>query len=184
MATRQLPLVLLIMAASTTLRAEEAGEHVITLAENAFQMQVSPDWKRVEPRVRIIDHEFAVTSAEGDELPGRVTVMGAGGTVEANIDRWLGQFTQPDGGSSRERARQEKKAIAGQEVHLLDVSGTYDDKRGPFAPGVKRPGFRMLAAIVMTKKQGNYFVKFYGPEKTVAENEKAFAEMIESLEGK
>ena len=79
-----------------------------------------------------------------------------------------------------------KTEIAGHEVRLVDVSGTYNDRRGPFAPAVKRPDYRMLAAIVsIGKKEGapasNYFIKFYGPKKTVAANEKAFTAMIESL---
>ncbi len=42
----------------------------------------------------------------------------------------------------------------------------------------------MLAAIISSKDEGNYFIKLYGPQKTVAENEKAFARMIDSLERK
>ncbi len=46
-------------------------------------------------------------------------------------------------------------------------------KRGPVAPAVERPNYRMLAAIIETGGAGNYFLKFYGPEKTVAANEKS-----------
>lgn len=53
-----------------------------------------PAWKRVKPQSGIVEHEFAVAPTEGDEQGGRVTVMGAGGSVDANIDRWFGQFTK------------------------------------------------------------------------------------------
>ena len=69
-------------------------------------------------------------------------------------------------------------------MHLVDVSGTFKDQRGPAAPAVERPKYRMLAAIVATKSLGTYFIKFYGPEHTVADNEKAFLTMIEGLEQK
>ena len=39
----------------------------------------------------------------------------------------------------------------------------------------------MLSAIVVTKEAGNYFVKFYGPEKTVGDNREKFDKMIDSL---
>ena len=44
-----------------------------------------------------------------------------------------------------------------------------------------RDDYRMLAAIIETKAAGNYFVKFYGPKATIAENEKAFQELLLSL---
>jgi hypothetical protein len=110
--------------------------------------------------------------------------MGAGGGVEANVERWYGQFTQPDGGSTRERAKVTKKKLAGHDVHLVDISGTYRDQRGPMAPAVERPNYRMLAAIVETDTLGTYYIKLYGPKQTIADNEKAFAAMIEGLAAK
>ena len=115
---------------------------------------------------------------------GRVTIMGAGGAIDANIDRWYSQFSQPDGGSTKERAKVKKIKVAGEEVHLVDLSGTYKDQRGPMAPAVERPKYRMLAAIITAGPLGNYFVKFYGPQKTVTDHEKAFLTMIEGLERK
>ena len=129
----------------------------------------------------IIEHEFAIPAAKGDAADGRMTVMGAGGGIEANIERWYGQFTQPDGGSTRERAKVKKIKAGGQDVHLVDISGTFKDQRGPAAPAAERPKYRMLAAIIVTQSLGNYFVKLYGPERTVADQEKAFVTMIEGL---
>ena len=174
-----LTLVALNVSAVTAEDKEES--QVMELAEGKLTIRVDDSWKRVKPRVRIIDHEFSIPAAEGDERPGRMTVMGAGGSIEANIARWVGQFSQPDGKSTQDRTKVEKKTIAGQEVHFVDISGTFDDKRGPFAPGVKRPKYRMLSAIILTKKNGNYFVKCYGPEKTMAKHEKAFQQMIAGM---
>ena len=47
-----------------------------------------------------------------------------------------------------------------------------------------RENYRMLAAIVQTKDSGNYFLKFYGPKATVTENEKAFRDVVDSLQVK
>lgn len=164
--------------------AKEA--HEMSLGEGYLKLKVPGAWKSVEPKVRIIDYEFAAPASEGDEIDGRMTVMGAGGTVEANLDRWFAQFIQPDGSETKDKAKTEKKKISGQEVHLVDITGTYDDKPGPFVqkPGVKRPNFRMLAAIITTKDAGNYFLKFYGPAKTIGDHEKNFRSIVNSLQAK
>jgi hypothetical protein len=156
--------------------AEEGA--LISVSEGNITLRAPAGWVKQAPRVRIVDAEFSIPAVEGDENEGRCTVMGAGGSVQANIDRWVGQF------SKTSRNQVEKKEIAGQEVHLVDLAGTYKDQRGPFAPAVSREGYRMLGAIIATKQRGQYFVKFYGPEATVAANEKAFLEMVDSLKVK
>jgi hypothetical protein len=153
----------------------------IALAGGQLQLKAPATWVRKKPQTAIIEYEFAVPASQGDTTDGRLTVMGAGGGVDANIDRWYGQFTQPDGGSTRDRAKVKKIKAAGDDVHLVDISGTFRDQRGPMAPAVERPKYRMLAAIIITKSAGNYFVKLYGPERTIADQEKAFVAMIEGL---
>jgi hypothetical protein len=151
------------------------------LSEGRIHLDAPASWTSKEPSVRILDYEFEVSAAEGDEQAGRVTVMGAGGSLKANVDRWVGQFSQPDGGGTRDRGKFEDKEIGGAKVHLVDLTGTFKDQRGPFAPATMREEYRMLAAIIQTENFGQYFVKFYGPKKTVAANEEAFEKMIESL---
>jgi hypothetical protein len=117
--------------------------------------------------------------------------MGAGGTVEDNLNRWYGQFRQPDDSANSKAAKVEHKEIADQKVTVVDLAGTYLDKPGgPFAGGqtIERADYRMLAAIVETtkkgKKTGNYFIKLIGPRQTIADNQVAFTKMIESLKEK
>ncbi|MGC4006222.1 MAG: hypothetical protein QM811_25145 [Pirellulales bacterium] len=147
-------------------------------------MTAPSSFERKQPKTRIVEHEFAVPAADGDTAEGRVTIMGAGGEVQANIDRWVGQFTQPGGGESKDKTKVTKKTIGGLEVHVVDITGTYQDMPGgPFAGGkpVPREGYRMLGAIVIAPKIGNYFVKFYGPAKTVGKTEADFLKMVDSV---
>jgi hypothetical protein len=139
-------------------------------------MNVPAVWKPQTPRVKLIEAEFSIPAVEGDPADGRCTVMGAGGTVQANIDRWVAQFAKT------ERNRSEKREIAGQEVHLVDLVGTYKDQRGPFAPAELREDYRVLGAVIVTRDLGLYFVKFYGPKATVSAHEKAFLDMLNSLQ--
>ncbi|HEV3003335.1 MAG TPA: hypothetical protein VGX78_02695 [Pirellulales bacterium] len=155
------------------------------LADGRFLLTAPEGWLRKKPATRIVEHEFQVPASDGDERPGRVTVTGAGGSVEDNINRWIGQFSQPDKSSTNEKTKREKLTVAGQEITLIDVSGTYDDRPPAAAGGIKRENYRMLAAIVVTKqgekKTGNYFVKFVGPSQTVEDHAEGFKKMIEGL---
>lgn len=176
--------------ASAQAPATEAGPEtrVFTIADRGFSLQAPAGWQRVQPKSGIVETEFAIPSegaaADGTPAqPGRMTVMGAGGTVQANIDRWYGQFVQPDGSETKTKATTKKLDLAGCKVTLVDIPGTYKDSPGPFAGGraVERPDYRMLAAIVETPDRGNHFLKFYGPAKTVAAHADGFRTMVEGM---
>ncbi len=162
---------------------EKKDEHRISVADGAIELQFPETWQPKKPENRIIEYEFAVPPAEGEKDAGRVTVMGAAGSVDDNIERWIGQFSQPDSGDTHKVAKKTESQIHGLDVHVVDISGTYKDSRGPFSgiPAVERPKYRMLAAIIRGKRGVQYFVKFYGGQQTVADNEKAFQKMIDSI---
>jgi hypothetical protein len=157
----------------------------IKMADGKLLLIAPKEFKSVKPKNNIIEHEFAIPAAEGDKTDGRLTIMGAGGDIDQNINRWISQFDQPDGSSTKDKSKVEKKKVGDLEVHVVDISGIYKDMpAGPFAKGAatKLEGYRMLSAIVVGPKGvGNYFIKFYGPEKTVTKNEAAFTKMLESL---
>jgi hypothetical protein len=157
-----------------------AGDERRTMELGKLKMVAPKDWTPKEPTVRIIAYEFATPAAKEDKIDGRMTVMSAGGSIEDNIDRWYTQFSQEDGGDTKKRAKVEKIKVAGQPVHLVDIAGTYKDQRGPMAPAVSRKDYRMLGAIVETK-EGNFFIKLYGPKRTIAQHERAFRDMIEGI---
>lgn len=172
---------------------EEKKEETValTLADGRIEMQVPKAWKKKEPRFNLIEAEFEpvekVEVEEGEEpddepLTARLTMMASGGSIEQNIERWMGQFSQEDDSSTNDHTETKKQKINGMTMHVVSITGTYDDRPGPFAPsGVQRPGYRMLSAIVETKIAGNYYIKMYGPKKAVDDNEKRFLKMLESI---
>jgi len=168
---------------SYAVAADETGE-TVKLANEQLTFVAPKAWERKEPKNRIIEHEFALKAAEGDAAGGRITVMGAGGEVQANIDRWISQFSQPDGSDSKKKAKTEKKKIGGLDVHVVDITGTYADAPGgPFAGGktIQREEYRMLGAIIVAPKIGNYFIKLYGPTKTVTAGEADFQKLLDTI---
>ncbi len=106
---------------------------------------------------------------------------GSGGSVDANIQRWLGQMQQPDGRATSDVAARDTRTINGLKVSLLDVSGTYVAEVRPGATEKHNsPGFRMRAAVVETPR-GPYYVKLVGPATTVAAWNASFGEFLASL---
>jgi len=169
------------LLAGTAAAAEVAA--AFPIAAGSLSLEAPEGFERVQPKSGMIEAEFAVPS-EGELPAGRMTVMGAGGTIEANVDRWCGQFTQPDGGETKDKVTKKSLKVAGCGVTVVDIPGTYlDQPGGPFAggPTVKRPGYRMLAAIVETPDEGNYYLKFYGPAATVERHAAGFQKMIEGM---
>lgn len=123
---------------------------------------------------------YSAPAAAGDAEPGEVAVFyfgpGQGGGVQANIDRWIGQFPTKSGAP-----KTTKSTVAGMGVTVIDVAGTYGASSSPMSQEkVNKPGFRMLGAIVEAP-QGAVFFKFTGPAKTVASHEAAFQSMIKAI---
>ncbi len=121
------------------------------------------------------------TVAPGGECGIYYFGAGEGGSVDANLDRWIGQFLQADGKPSKAAAKIAKRSIHGIPVTTVDVSGAYTGMAGPTAqPAPAVAGYRMLGAIA-EGPQGSIFFKFTGPAKTVAANQAAFDKMLASL---
>jgi hypothetical protein len=127
---------------------------------------------------------YAVPAAEGDPEAGECAVFffgaGQGGSIELNVTRWRDQFSGPDGKPAE--LNQQISTINGLKLTTVSVAGTYLASMGPmFQSGqVKKPGFRMLGAIIEAP-EGNVFIKFTGPEKTVAAAESEFKELLNSV---
>ncbi|GAB6165049.1 hypothetical protein JCM19992_10490 [Thermostilla marina] len=169
--------------ASTSAVAQPASQAASGTLElpGGLTMKAPEGWESVRPAISMIQYEFRIPAVEGEPRDGRATFMAAGGSVDANIQRWIGQFAQPDGSDTAEKTKVSEETIADTKVHIVELSGTYNESMGPMAPPTPRENYRMLAAIVETG-EGLYFIKFYGPDKTVAANRDAFLAMLHSLE--
>ena len=112
-----------------------------------------------------------------------VTYFGPGGagTVQDNVDRWVEQFAQPDGKSSRDVAKIEKTKFGGQDATYVSLAGRYVNQGMPGGGGpVDKPDQALLAAIVASPS-GPYYFKLVGAKSTVDANATAFRNMLGSL---
>lgn len=146
----------------------------------------APDgWKTRPAASAMRMAEFILPRADGDTEDGDVVVyyFGAsqGGDVEANITRWVGQMTQPDGRASADLARRGAQTVNGLPVTTLEITGTYVAEVRPGATEhFNKPGFRMRTAVVKTPR-GPYFVKMLGPDKTIVRWGPSFAAFLDTF---
>src|SRR6187455_2555123 len=141
-------------------------------AAASLKFDVPTGWVSKTPSSAMRLADFTLPKVSGDPEDATVTVYyfgTGGGSVQANIDRWIGQLSQPDGRASKDVAKTTTlETRSGLKVTLLDVSGTYIAEVTPgSAEHFNKPGFRQLAAVVDTPN-GPHFVKVVGPAATVA----------------
>ena len=120
---------------------------------------------------------YLIPAADGDSEEAECAVFAnIGGGVQANIDRWVGQFEKTDGPPIQKQA-----TINGLIVTTVDVSGTFKGG-GPMMgqSGPPKAGYRLLGAIA-AGPEGEFFFKLTGPAKTVAAADREFQTMLKSL---
>ena len=126
---------------------------------------------------------YRVPAVQGDPEDGECAVFyfgpGQGGTVEANVNRWVTQFTADPGNPAQFTT--EQHTMNGLPVTTVEFSGTYLASAGPMSPVKQRkPNYRLLGAIVEAP-EGNLFFKFTGPAPTVTASAEEFRAMLQSL---
>ena len=99
---------------------------------------------------------------------------GAAGGVQANVQRWLGQFKEP---ADELKAKISDETIDGTKVTYVTAEGTF--MKGPPFGGnkVAMPNSGLLGAIV-GGKQGAVFIKTTGPKAIVKSAEKDLRAMV------
>jgi hypothetical protein len=145
---------------------------------------VPGEWKTEEGTRPMRAATYSITAAAGDTAGAECVVYffgsGQGGSVEANLDRWKGQVSGPDGKPAE--AKIAKRTVHGLPVTTIDTSGNYGGMGGPMAQAKSvQTNYRLLGAIV-EGPDGNVFLKFTGPAKTISANQAAFEHLVDSFE--
>jgi hypothetical protein len=121
---------------------------------------------------------YRIAPAPGNDDAAELAVFqfpGQAGGIEANIERWVGQFSE----RKPEKVQPVRRSVNGLTQHIVEIErGTYSSGM-PGGPTTPKAGWAMIAAIVEST-DGNWFFKLTGPQKTV---ESARVEMMKLLEG-
>jgi hypothetical protein len=147
----------------------------------AVAFKVPAKWTAQQPSSSM---RRAQVSASGSAGPAELIVYFFGaqgaGSAQDNIERWVGQFSNPDG-SPVSNAKRSSTRASDFNVTRIDVAGEYAGGMGAAGqPGPAKSDQRLIAAIVDTP-EGPYYMKFLGPNASVTENAGAFDELIASI---
>ena len=141
------------------------------------------EWKPVATSSSMRVAQFALPHVAGDTQDGELVVYyfgGQGGSLDANIERWVGQMQQPNGQPAT-TVKRDSRTVNGLKVTLVDLTGTYVVEMSPGSGQLHNsPGFRMRAGYIETAA-GPYFIKLVGPQKTIAAYEKQFEAFLSSV---
>ncbi|MBZ0171653.1 MAG: hypothetical protein K8E66_04670 [Phycisphaerales bacterium] len=131
--------------------AASAPGEPLTVAN--FSFTPASGWTPHPPSNSMRLAELHVANPEGE--PSVAVFSAAGGDVEMNITRWIGQFSNP---GVEVVSGRETKTIAGQTVHIVEMSGEFRGM-GTSAP---QPDTMMRAAIVEQADGQHLFIKMTG----------------------
>lgn len=128
-------------------------------------------WVVETPTSSMRKAQYRLPGATGPEGDASLVVYhfgpGGGGGIEANLERWAGQFEQPDGSDSSAVLRRATRTVNGLARTEVELAGTYVAETSPGSgERVRQEGWSLLAAI-LEAPGGAYYVKLVGPLATV-----------------
>lgn len=147
--------------------ASQGQDHGATI-----RWTVPSDWQTV-PNPSAMRMATYRVPGDGAEM----AVARAGGTTDANIERWRGQFTA----AADDKPKRTEKIVHGLKVTIVEFSGTYAGMGMPgAAPSEPHAGWALLAAIV-DAPGFPYFFKLVGPASAVRTARPHFDDLIASI---
>ncbi|HEX3555432.1 MAG TPA: hypothetical protein VIA62_19595 [Thermoanaerobaculia bacterium] len=135
-------------------------------------------WEKQTPSSSMRIAQAAIPGPGG---PGDFAVFsfgpGGGGSVDANIERWVGQVETSD------HPKPETFEAGGLKVTWVDVKGTLKASQMGPGPSASMSDARLYGAVV-EGPGGPWFFKATGPDKTLGPQRDAFVAMLKSVRSK
>ncbi len=146
---------------------------------NSLLAELPEGWSKVTPSSSMRLGQLALARVSGDNADGELAIFhfpGTGGSSMANLKRWEGQMTGPNGEPGEQVSKTDSmKLDNGIIVITVDITGTMLPSSMGEGPTTELSDYRLVASVLETPA-GNYFVKVTGPKKTIgAHLEKYYA---------
>lgn len=143
-------------------------------SESDLAWQVPSRWQSVPSTSSMRLATYRIPHAPGDAEDPEVSVMQAGGTVDANAKRWIEQFDA----EGQKTAKRSTRKVNGLEVTIVEVDGKYSGGMG--AGAREQENWSLVGVIVATPGMPHFF-KVTGPTKSVKAARAEVDELIGSL---
>lgn len=136
-------------------------------------------WTRSDKPSPMRRATYTLPKQAGDADAPELAISVAGGTVDANVDRWVQQFDEEAKASLKKSTRK----VGPLDVTIAELKGTFLGSGMPGGGVPPKHGYAMIAAIVPTPAQGDakWFFKLVGPEKSVEAARADFDRFIASV---
>jgi hypothetical protein len=153
-----------------------------TSTDAGIEWTAPKNWTVEAPRsMRLATYSIPAAAGDAEDATCAVYYFGAGqgGGVDANIQRWTGEF------QDAKNTKRSDMTVSGLKISQVSAQGAYLSHGGggmgaaPEAAGSKSD-YALLGAIV-EGPNGSVFFKLTGPVKTVRAAEKDFGGMLKSM---
>jgi len=158
--------------------AQRAGNR-ITLLD--WTVPVAEGWvqRPATSTMRLAEFQVPGRPADGNaEVVVYYFGQGGGGSIDDNIERWVSQFSMPDGKAVQPVVT--RAEAAGMPLTTVELRGTYARGVGMGPQGAALVNHTLLVCIVETPK-GNLTFQLWGPRNTVATHRQGLEAMVQGI---
>lgn len=171
-----------LFLAHATTSILNAADAPATFKVGEFTFARPADWQWVEVNSVMRKAQMKITDASSKD-PGEVIFFffgeGGGGLTQANVDRWLAQFSEP---KEKLNSKVETTTVGGHKITYVQAEGTYQSGM-PGGPKTPMPNTMLMGGIIESD-QGNVFVRLTGPVALAKASQTKFRKMIEDAAAK
>ncbi len=140
---------------------------------DGIRFQVPAGWEQITlspAQQGLITASFKMPQA-GNDI--KLTLSSVGGGIDANLQRWVGQFQLPPG----ETPLQESIRVDHVDAVWLDLRGTFDS--GPAFDSAAESGMRMIG-VAIPRAPRDFYLKLTGPREQLLKVEEEFRDFVKS----
>jgi hypothetical protein len=162
-------------ADESTKRSPQDPQHLVYKAPD--------EWVKETPasKMRRAQYKLPGQDGAGDAEMAVFVFPGSGGAVSANIQRWIGQFKQPDGSNSADKSVIDEKVINGLKMTTVSLTGTYYKSVSMMGGEVEELKNSALLAVIVETEKDPWFFKITGPEETINYWKTSFSEFLQTI---
>lgn len=153
--------------------APEGGEVVA-----GVMWEIPESWGVETPNTSMRAAQYSIPAPEGSDLEDATVAVfaGIGGTVQQNIDRWVGQMSDLEG-----EPQIESFGVGDLLVTHVAATGTLTVGMPMGGSGEPRPGTMLLGAVIGGGPQGNVFLKATGPREVLEAHRDEWDALLRSV---
>ncbi|MEQ8767014.1 MAG: hypothetical protein RL885_24080 [Planctomycetota bacterium] len=151
-----------------------------------ISVEVPEGWVVERPSSNMRRAQFRLPGEGGESAEMIVFFFGAGqgGSVQMNIDRWIGQYEQPGGRSSADAATIDSFSANGMKITTVEIEGTLvapTNMNNPAAGNQNVPNQAFIGGIVESPA-GKFFFKTAGPQAVVDQWSPSVKDFLKSVQ--